>query len=480
MAELALELPKLCSQPIPLLKKGMAHSITLSQKQAACLLANAFFCTFPHSNSREDRSPVPGINFSRLYRDGIPQRTREKLKCLLHYFKTVTEHMPQGNITYSRQVLKRHDLPNWETRQDFFPKLRVDSGGTIEDNGEGMLQADFANKYIGGGVLGEGCVQEEIRFVICPELLVSLLFTEVLEKNEAVIITGSQRYSRYKGYATSFEWDGGYEDTIARDNWGRHCTQVTAIDAINVKRDVDCQFEADSMLRELNKAYVGFYDPYNQRHKTAVATGNWGCGAFGGDSRLKALIQLMAAAVAERDVCYFTYKDNKLTQDIYDIHQLITDRRLTVGDVWKFISDYSQTIRGSGGGSSRGGKGVYYSPNVNPHGRGYESASYDHSTRAIGGIRKNMFEFIREKVLPTTTSHGTPSSPADHYGSAGATSHVGSHHGTSESSYDDRHSHSTRPPLQRTSSSHSEEDSHGADDGEEDWKQITTTQSTHI
>ena len=39
-------------------------------------------------------------------------------------------------------------------------------------------------------MLGEGCVQEEIRFVICPELLVSLLFTEVLEKNEAVVITG--------------------------------------------------------------------------------------------------------------------------------------------------------------------------------------------------------------------------------------------------------------------------------------------------
>ena len=52
------------------------------------------------------------------------------------------------------------------------------------------LQVDFANKYIGGGVLGEGCVQEEIRFVICPELIVSLLFTEVLDRNEAVVITG--------------------------------------------------------------------------------------------------------------------------------------------------------------------------------------------------------------------------------------------------------------------------------------------------
>ena len=40
--------------------------------------------------------------------------------------------------------------------------------GTIEDHGLGMLQADFANKFLGGGVFGRGAVQEEIRFLICP------------------------------------------------------------------------------------------------------------------------------------------------------------------------------------------------------------------------------------------------------------------------------------------------------------------------
>ena len=39
-------------------------------------------------------------------------------------------------------------------------------------------------------MLGKGCVQEEIRFVICPELIVSRLFTDVLDRNEAVVITG--------------------------------------------------------------------------------------------------------------------------------------------------------------------------------------------------------------------------------------------------------------------------------------------------
>ena len=49
---------------------------------------------------------------------------------------------------------------------------------------------DFANKFLGGGVLGHGCVQEEIRFLICPEMMVTRLFTEVLDKNECLIMRG--------------------------------------------------------------------------------------------------------------------------------------------------------------------------------------------------------------------------------------------------------------------------------------------------
>ena len=144
------------------------------------------------------------------------------------------------------------------------------------------------------------------------------------------------------------------------------------------------------------------------------------------------------------------------------------------GDVWKLISDYSQTIRGSGGGSSRGGsgQGVYYSLNANPRGRVSGSASNVHSTTASGvRIRKNVFEFIREKVLPTTTSHGTSSSSEDRYGGASATSRGRSHHGTSGLADDDQHSHGIRLPQQRTSSSQREEDSLFVDDGEDSLEQ---------
>jgi len=78
------------------------------------------------------------------------------------------------------------------------------------------LQLDFANKYLGGGVLGSGCVQEEIRFLICPELFITMLFTECMNENESFFIRGCERYSDYTGYNDSFKWNGDYQDTTPR------------------------------------------------------------------------------------------------------------------------------------------------------------------------------------------------------------------------------------------------------------------------
>ena len=72
-----------------------------------------------------------------------------------------------------------------------FQKLEMFADGTIEDDGGNCLQMDFANRFIGGGVLGHGAVQEEIRFLICPELIVSRLFCERMLDTECIYITGT-------------------------------------------------------------------------------------------------------------------------------------------------------------------------------------------------------------------------------------------------------------------------------------------------
>lgn len=44
-----------------------------------------------------------------------------------------------------------------------------------------------------------------------------------------------------------------------------------------------------------------------------------------------ALIQLMAAAEAGRDMAYFTFGDAQLMRDVYEIHTFLTDKQVTVG-----------------------------------------------------------------------------------------------------------------------------------------------------
>jgi poly(ADP-ribose) glycohydrolase len=49
------------------------------------------------------------------------------------------------------------------------------------------------------------------------------------------------------------------------------------------------QYTIQNMKRELIKAYTCFRIPAaaSTDHKSGVATGNWGCGAFNGNKQLK-------------------------------------------------------------------------------------------------------------------------------------------------------------------------------------------------
>ncbi|KAK3760693.1 hypothetical protein RRG08_010666 [Elysia crispata] len=343
--KLALSLPSLVTQPLPFLKQGHESKLTISQQQAACLLANAFFCTFPKRNARMKYAILPDINFSNLYRGGPDDSMRkiEKLKCIVNYFNRIHKKMPTGIITFTRHVLHQDLVPKWDESTVKLTDLYVSSEGNIEDDGAGMLQADFANKYVGGGVLGRGLVQEEIRFAICPEMILSRLFTPVLQDHEVLIMTGCERFNDYKGYSDTFQFTGDYVDETPRDTWGRKNTEVVAMDALFF-RDPETQYEKSKILREVNKAYCAFQGTEFSSYLPAVCTGNWGCGAFRGDKHLKALIQLMAASVAGRQVCYFTFDDKTLESQLRRVHGMLRKLNITVKELFKLILDYSSKV----------------------------------------------------------------------------------------------------------------------------------------
>ncbi|XP_073685250.1 poly(ADP-ribose) glycohydrolase [Garra rufa] len=350
MAKLALELPALIKQPIPLLRPQQNQAITMSQQQISCLLANAFFCTFPHRNNTKHGSEYanfPTINFSSLFanerlQDRLDQKV-EKLRAIFHYFDTVTKEShdqdpastPDGLVSFERICIPK--MPDWNKQKMPLRNLHISAEGSIEHEGTGMLQVDFASKYIGGGVLGSGLVQEEILFLMCPELIVARLFTEKLADNECLMITGPQMYSLSSGYSRSFSWGSPNIDRTKRDTWKRRYRQIVAIDALEFKNPKD-QYTKENITRELNKAFVGFQG----NPKTAIATGNWGCGAFKGDSNLKALIQLMAAAAAERDMAYFAFGNKTLASEVWEMHAILTKNNVTVDKLYKWLKEYCQ------------------------------------------------------------------------------------------------------------------------------------------
>lgn len=91
---LALRLPTLIPNAVPLLKQGTSRSISMTQEQVACLLANAFLCTFPRRNTTSHESEFgsyPSINFAQIYQKKAQLRVHDKLKCIIHYFRRIAQ-----------------------------------------------------------------------------------------------------------------------------------------------------------------------------------------------------------------------------------------------------------------------------------------------------------------------------------------------------------------------------------------------------
>lgn len=53
----------------------------------------------------------------------------------------------------------------------------------------------------------KGCVQEEIKFASCPELLTACIICSKMKRNEAIFMKGAKQYSLMKGYGGSLKFD---------------------------------------------------------------------------------------------------------------------------------------------------------------------------------------------------------------------------------------------------------------------------------
>jgi poly(ADP-ribose) glycohydrolase len=93
------------------------------------------------------------------------------------------------------------------------------------------VKADFANKYIGGGALTHGCVQEEIMFANHPELFTSVIFCEVMDKAESLFFDGYRKYSKNTGYGWTTKYSGQENIDFSKKEY------VIAIDAVHFPKN---------------------------------------------------------------------------------------------------------------------------------------------------------------------------------------------------------------------------------------------------
>ena len=266
LAHLALRLPELFPEAttcIPLLRGGMDGSVTLSAAQCACVIAAQFFSLFPPKSLADpsaDDSEWPSCNMDAFF-SAVRAPMSGKHLLLFNYFARIeNQHDSEGGggidqnrfVTFHRRCIDEDqcsiidDDEKLAGSQVLLSPVEYRSNGCIEDAPH-TLQIDFANKYIGGGVLFTGCVQEEIRFCLSPECLVSMTLCESMGDNECIVLLGPRLYSHYAGYGSSLAFgadcigtDPSNPDAAAGfDEFGRIANCIVAIDAIDFEHSTN-------------------------------------------------------------------------------------------------------------------------------------------------------------------------------------------------------------------------------------------------
>lgn len=61
-----------------------------------------------------------------------------------------------------------------------------------------MLKLFFSDKYVGSGVLDDSLNKENICFFTYPEMIVSMVFMEILADHESIVIANCLRFNNHR------------------------------------------------------------------------------------------------------------------------------------------------------------------------------------------------------------------------------------------------------------------------------------------
>ena len=229
--------------------------------------------------------PTTGVRQTYCWSSLQPWLTRETgparayLSCLASLF---SQHSPSPShssqldsqlITFSRLSCQISELPDWVQSEAPLISLHTCCPSSIGRQDHQEVELDFANKDIG---FGPGGTQEEILFGMTPEACPAVLLSPTLEDLESLLISGVARTGDWRGYGWEVEYAGPGDG---------HCRTILCLDALELEDGGTARQQAggQQLWRELAKCLTGF----RACRGRGLATGAWGCGAFGGDKDVK-------------------------------------------------------------------------------------------------------------------------------------------------------------------------------------------------
>ena len=363
MVTAALCLPKLFPDGVlRTLQQREDFSVSFSREQIASLLVHMFLCSL--------QPPVWSkfwANFGIWYNSESPP-VRAYLLCLLDYFSQLDPSgrppNPLETVQFCRRVLVQP--PDWSTSSAQFCDGIFVPSTSLEPEPGCNTEVSFANRDVGFGVSG---TQEEVKMAMSPEACVAMLITPTLLDNETLLIRGARQVSSCQGIGRNVTYIGPLKLHCEGDrDWNQRW--IVAMDAMELDvpmmensdaasqsvtgSDLIAELKGSLLVQELNKAYCGFsgIEPQtcgNDRDEgVAIATGHWGCGAFGGNKHAKALIQLMAAAEAKKQLIYHDISDggDKVTPFVDELQtfvNVLVNRKVSVSQLYSVMVEAGHT-----------------------------------------------------------------------------------------------------------------------------------------
>ncbi|KZW00498.1 hypothetical protein EXIGLDRAFT_721275 [Exidia glandulosa HHB12029] len=296
LVDLALRMPSLFPSASLDPLSIQRSRVTFSHAQIACINVHAFLGTL----GMPEWNDWGGVNLYPHWFGAGVDTTRELrtsyIRITLAYFQQLDHYLQGEPVTFNLSTTAHGADANLDVPLVSLHIVELDEADDNPQVLSGLAryaQVVSAHRNIG---FGPAATQEERVFASVPTLRVAPLFVPPLAADSALLISGGVRpLAHFRGHLRSARLVSIYATQPAEQSW--LFMDAAELDAWIPPNDKDTlpDLHPRILQRELTKLLAGFS---GLARGTDVVSIPWGCGAFGGDVRVKVLLLWIAASAS--------------------------------------------------------------------------------------------------------------------------------------------------------------------------------------